>query len=163
MTTFYTYPEPTPTMRSGTKLAASTSSSCKDIWDCGASVCRIGAPAFVLAPTRPGPRIVANLLSRRCSPICGRTASCFRRQRCWSESDWPLVRGRERRPLRRSRLGCPTRSEIPSSGCSRSIPSCAAPASPGCGSIGVARTLQHRRTVGSSRICARVGNRPGAG
>jgi hypothetical protein len=45
------------------------------------------------------------------------------------------VLARERRPSRRSRPGCPIRSGIRSWGCSRSIPSCAAPASHGCGII----------------------------
>ena len=40
-----------------------------------------------------------------------------------------------RRPSRRSRPGSPIRSGIRSWGCSRSIPSCAAPASHGCGII----------------------------
>ena len=43
--------------------------------------------------------------------------SCCPRRRCWSESGWPPVRGRERKPSRRSRPGCPTRSGIRSRGC----------------------------------------------
>jgi hypothetical protein len=119
----------------GPKPVASTCSNFKGCCVSGASVSPTGGPVFGWARTRRGPRIAANPSSGRCSPICERIASCFRRQRCWSESDWPLVRERERRPSRRLRLGCPMRSAIRSRGCSRSIPSCAAPASPGCGII----------------------------
>ena len=100
-------PRSSPTTRSGTRPAASMRSNCKDTCACGVSVWPTGAPVSGSARTRHGPRIAASPSSGRCSPICGRTASCFQRRRCWSESGWPLVLARERRPSRRSRPGCP--------------------------------------------------------
>ena len=66
----------------------------------GASVSPTGGPASGSARMRRGPRIAASPSSRRCSPICGRTAFCFPRRRCWSGSGWRLGRARERRPSR---------------------------------------------------------------
>ncbi len=105
-----------PTTRSGIRPAANMRSNFKDTCACGVSVWPTGAPVSGSARTRHGPRIAANPSSRRCSPICGRTAFCFHRRRCWSESGWPRVHARERRPSRRSRPGCPIRSGIRSTG-----------------------------------------------
>ena len=100
--------------------------------------------------------------SRRCSPICGRTAFCFHQRRSWSESGWRRESAHERRPLRRSRPDCAISERDTLTGLLGSIPS-VAPASPGCGIIRVACALQHHRVVGSSRICTRAENQPGAG
>ena len=73
-------------------------SNFKDFCGCGVSVSPTGGPACGSARMPHGPRIAANPSSRRCSPICGRTACCFPRRRCWSGLGWPRGHARERRP-----------------------------------------------------------------